>query len=161
MKRFISFSAVLGLIFALNGVAHAIDFAHDGKVDVIQALAVAETTELDFGTVSDNDGTITLDLADTISVDANGISAGGSIASGVYTITGQSGNVVTVVLTAGAMPAGLDMDNFTTSEADLANVTLTGGTLALTIGADLTVTAASAVVGADQVLAFTIGVTYN
>lgn len=161
MKRFVSFSAVLGLIFALNGVAHAIDFAHDGKVDVIQALAVAETTELDFGTVSDNDGTITLDLADTISVDANGISAGGTIASGVYTITGQSGNVVTVVLTAGAMPAGLALTNFTASEGDLANVTLTGGTLALTIGADLTVTAASAVVGADQVLAFTVGVTYN
>ena len=160
MKRFVSFSAVLGLIFALNGVAHAIDFAHDGKVDVIQALAVAETTELDFGTVSDNDGTITLDLADGIT-DPSGIHAGGTVASGVYTITGQSGNVVTVVLTAGAMPAGLDMDNFTTSEADLALVTLTGGTLALTIGADLTVTAASAVVGADQVLAFTIGVTYN
>ncbi len=160
MKRFVSFSAVLGLIFALNGVAHAIDFAHDGKVDVIQALAVAETTELDFGTVSDNDGTITLDLVDGIT-DPSGIHAGGTVASGVYTITGQSGNVVTVVLTAGAMPAGLDMDNFTTSEADLALVTLTGGTLALTIGADLTVTAASALVGADQVLAFTIGVTYN
>ena len=160
MKRFVSFSAVLGLIFALNGVAHAIDFAHDGKVDVIQALAVAETTELDFGTVSDNDGTITLDLADGIT-DPSGIHAGGTVASGVYTITGQSGNVVTVVLTAGAMPAGLDMDNFTTSEADLALVTLTGGSLALTIGADLTVTAASAAVGNDQVLAFTIGVTYN
>ena len=131
MKRFVSLSAVLGLIFALNGVAHAIDFAHDGKVDVIEALAVAETTELDFGTVSDNDGTITLDLADTISVDANGISAGGTIASGVYTVSGKDGNVVTVVLTVGAMPPGLLLANFTTSEADLANVTLTGGNAAI------------------------------
>ena len=161
MKRFVSFSAVLGLIFALNGVAHAVDFAHDGRVEIIEALGVAETTELNFGKVSDNDGTITLDLADTISLDVNGISAGGPIASGVYTITGQSGNVVSVVLTAGAMPAGLAMATFTTSEADLGNVTLTGGTLALTIGADLTVTAASAAVGADQLLNFTIGVTYN
>ena len=134
MKRFVSFAAVLGLIFALNGVAHAVDFLH---------------------------GTITLDLADTISVDANGSSAGGTIASGVYTITGKSGNVVTVVLTPGGMPAGLSMGTFTTSEADLGNVTLTGGTLALTIGADLTVTAASAAVGNDQVLNFTIAVTYN
>ena len=161
MKRFVSLSAVLGLIFALNGVAHAIDFAHDGKVDVIEALAVAETTELDFGTVSDNDGTITLDLADTISVDANGISAGGTIASGVYTVSGKDGNVVTVVLTVGAMPPGLLLANFTTSEADLANVTLTGGNAAITIGADLTVTAAAAGLGDDQVLAFTVGVTYN
>ncbi len=161
MKRFVSLSAVLGLIFALNGVAHAIDFAHDGKVDVIQALAVAETTELDFGAVSDNDGTITLDLLNTISVDASGIAAGGSPASGVYTVSGKDGNVVTVVLTAGAMPAGLDMDNFTTSEADLANVTLTGGNAAITIGADLQVTAAAAGVGNDQLLAFTVGVTYN
>ncbi len=160
MKRFVSFSAVLGLIFALNGVAHAIDFAHDGVVDVIQALAVAETTELDFGTVSDNDGTITLDLLDGIT-DPSGISAGGTVASGVYTITGQSGNVVTVVLTVGAMPPGLLLANFTTSEADLANVTLTGGNAAITIGADLTITAATAAVGNDQVLNFTIGVTYN
>ncbi len=161
MKRFVSFSAVLGLIFALNGVAHAVDFGHDGKVDVLEALAVAETTELDFGAVSDNDGTITLDLLNTISVDANGIAAGGVPQSGVYTVSGASGNVVTVVLTVGAMPPGLLLLNFTTSEADLALVTLTGGNAAITIGADLQVTAAAAGVGNDQVLAFTVGVTYN
>ncbi len=161
MKHFISFSVALGLIMVLTGVGHAADFAHDGKVDVILALSVAETIELDFGTVSDNDGTITLDTSDTISSDTNGISAGGSIATGVYTISGQSGNIVTVVLTAGSMPAGLAMANFTTSEADLSAVTLVAGTAAITIGADLTVTAASAATGNDQALNFTVAVTYT
>ncbi len=161
MKHFIRFSMALGLIMGLTGVGHTADFAHDGKVDVILALSVAETTELDFGTVSDNDGTITLDLTNTIPSDTNGISAGGTIASGVYTISGQSGNIVSVVLTAGSMPAGLAMANFTTSEADLSAVTLVAGTAAITIGADLTVTAASAATGNDQALNFTISVTYN
>ena len=161
MKRFVSFSAVLGLIFALNGVAHAVDFAQDGLVDVIEALGVAETTELDFGAVSDNDGTITLGLGDTITADANGIAAGGLPQSGVYTVSGKSGVTVTVVLTVGAMPPGLLLSNFTTSEPDLALVTLTAGSAAITIGADLQVTALAAGVGNDQVLGFTIGVTYN
>lgn len=161
MKRFVSFSAVLGLIIALNGVAHATDFDQVGRVDIITALTIAETSILDFGSVAANDGFITLDTGGTISVDGSGIAAGGTVASGDYTISGESGLTVQVVLTALGMPAGLALSNFVTLPADLSSATLTGGNLQFMIGADLTVTAASVATGTDQALNFRIAVTYN
>ncbi len=161
MKRFIGFSVALGLVFAVNGLANATDFAQTGKVDVIAALSVAQNTELDFGAVSANDGTITLDSADTITSDPAGISVGAvAVASGEYTITGQSGNVVTVTLTPGSQPAGLVLSSFT-ADQPLGTITLTAGTATIKVGADLQVIAASVTTGNDKVLNFTLGVTYN
>ncbi len=159
MKYLISFSVAVSLIMVLNGVAKATDFDHVGLVDVIEALALAEDTQLDFGTVSANLGTITLDTADSIT-DPSGISVVGPFTSGDFTITGQSGNTVQVVVSAGSMPSGLDLKNFTTSPADLTALTLTSGTASFTIGADLEVLAGVST-GTDQSLNFTIAVTYN
>ncbi len=161
MKLFSNIGLALVLTFTFSSIALATDFAVDGKVDVVAALAVAETTELDFGKVTDNDGTITLSLVNTITSDTNGIGVGGTIVSGVYTITGGANETVAVVLT-GSSASGLTIGTFTTSEGDLNTVALgAGGSNALTIGADLTVVAASAAAGDDQSLSFTIGVTYN
>ena len=162
MKHLIRFSVALGLIMVLSGVAHATGFDQIGRVDVITALSISQTSILDFGTVSANDGFLTLDTSDTITADANGISVpGGSIASGDYTISGESGSTVQVVLSAGSMPAGLALTNFTTFPADLSAATLTGGNLQFNIGADLTMTAASVATGTNQALNFTIAVTYQ
>ncbi len=133
----------------------------NGRVDVQQALGLSETTELDFGTVADNDGTITLDLSDSISSDPGGISVGGAIASGVYTCTGSPNATVSVTLT-GSTSAGLTIGNFTSSEADLWTVSLGGsGSKDITLGADLTVNSASASPGLDQALSFILTVNYN
>ncbi len=162
MKRFVSFSAVLGLIIALNGVAHATDFDRVGRVDIITALTINENNILDFGTVAANFGFITLDTAGTITVDGSGIGAGGSVASGDYTISGEPSAVVQVVLTALGMPAGLALTNFVTLPADLSAATLSAGPgeLQFFIGADLTVSA-GVVTGSDQALNFKIAVTYQ
>ena len=133
----------------------------DGRVDVQQALGMSETTELDFGTVVDSDGTITLDLLNSISSDPAGISLGGNIVSGVYTCTGTPNETVSVTLM-GSTSAGLTIGNFTSSEPDLAFVSLgPGGSKDLTLGADLTVNSASASPGLNQPLDFTVTVNYN
>ncbi|MEE9278860.1 MAG: DUF4402 domain-containing protein [Myxococcota bacterium] len=151
----------LVLAMGFTPMASAIDFTHDGVVDVFAALAVAETTELDFGIVSDNDGTVTLNTSDTISSDPSGIHAGGTVATGDYTITGEASTTVAVTLT-GSTAAGLTIGTFTTDQADLNNVPLgVGGSVVLAIGADLTVSAASASPGTNQTLSFTLGITYN
>ena len=146
---------------ALSPTASAVDFNHDGVVDVKTAVTVAETTELDFGAVSDNDGTVTLGLADSITSDPNGIAAGGTVATGDYTITGESGALVTIVLTGSGPTSGLTIGNFTTDQADLNNVTITGGSIVLAIGDDLTVAEATAAAGLNYPLNFTLGITYN
>ncbi len=133
----------------------------DGLVDVMQALGLSETIELDFGTVVDRDGTITLDLSDSISSDPGGISLGGTIASGVYNCTGQPNTTVSVT-PMGSTTAGLTIGNFTSSEPDLAFVSLgPGGSKSLTLGADVTVNSATAAPGPNQLLPFTITVNYN
>ena len=133
----------------------------NGLVDVQQALGLSENTQLDFGAVVDEDGTITLDLSDSISSDPAGISMGGTIASGDYTCTGSPDATVSVTLT-GSSSAGLTIGNFTSSEPDLMSVSLGPlGSKDLTLGADLTVDSASASPGLDQPLDFTVTVNYN
>ncbi len=152
---------VFGVTLGLTTVAGATDFLHDGRVDIVAALAVAETTELDFGSVTDNNGTVTLNTSDVISSDPSSIHVGGTVASGDYTITGEANLIVTVVLT-GSAASGLTIDTFTTNQGDLTSVNLgAGGSVVVTIGADLTVASATAAPGANQALNFTIGVTYN
>ncbi len=149
------------LAMGISPLAGAVDFAHDGHVDVFEALGVAETQDLLFGTVTDADGTVTLDINDTITADPAGIHVGGTVFSGDYNITGAANQTVTVVLT-GTTTAGLTIGSFTTNQADLNNVNLgVGGSVVVTIGADLTVNSAVAVTGANQPLNFTIAVTYN
>ncbi len=133
----------------------------NGRVDVYAAIGMSETTELDFGLVALANGTITLGLSDSITSDANGISYGGTIASGVYTVTGEASQTVSMSLT-GSTSSGLTIGTFTSSEADLGTVSLGGGgSNAVTLGADLTVAQGPASTGNDQALNFTITVNYN
>ncbi len=111
--------------------------------------------------MTDNDGTITLDLSDSISSDPGSISLGGTIASGIYTVTGTANETVSITLM-GSTSAGLTIGNFTSSEPSLSTVSLGGsGSKAITLGADLTVASATAAPGADQALSFTFTVNYN
>ena len=133
----------------------------DGRVDVQEAIGLSETIELDFGVVVDADGTIRLGLADSIISDPSGISVGGSIASGVYTFTGTPNAIVSASLS-GSSSAGLTLGNFTSAEADLGTISLgPSGSHDVTLGADLTVAGASAAPGSNQLLPFTISVSYN
>jgi hypothetical protein len=143
----------------------ALDSAEDGVVDVFIALSVVETVELDFGAVIDADGTITLDTTDTIASDPAGIHQGGTVASGVYTISGQPSTAIDVDI-APANANGLLLSNFTTDVGagvfPLVGVMIDGvGDLAMTIGSDLEVQSGTAAPGANQPLNFTITVTYN
>ncbi len=153
------------LLVASPFQALALDSAQDGVVDVFIALSVVETVELDFGAVIDADGTITLDTTDTIASDPAGIHQGGTVASGLYTISGQPSTAVDVDI-APANANGLLLSSFTTDVGGgvfpLVAVMIDGvGDLAMTIGADLEVQSGTAAPGANQPLNFTITVTYN
>ena len=160
MTRLATTALVICLVAGLNTFAAATDFAEDGVVDVYAALAVVEDTEIDFGTVTDNDGTVTLGLLDSITSDVSGIHVGSStVLSGDYTISGEVGAAVGIDI-AGSTTAGLEIVNFTTNAGVLP---LAGQILpvVLVIGADLTVTSATAAPGTNQLLNFTITVNYE
>ncbi|MBK7702070.1 MAG: DUF4402 domain-containing protein [bacterium] len=164
--RKLTFLSLAALVVAFPiSQALALDSPQDAKVDVFIALSVAETVEMDFGAVIDADGTITLDTNDVIAADPASIHQGGTVASGVYTITGQPSQAVDVAITP-ANANGLLLANFTTDVGGgtfpLAGVMIDGvGNLAMALGADLTVQSGVAAPGANQALNFTVTVTYN
>ncbi|MBU0743680.1 DUF4402 domain-containing protein [bacterium] len=163
-KHLILTLAALLVAFPFTQVM-ALDSPQDGRVDVFVALTVAETVEMDFGAVIDADGTVTLDVTDTIASDPNGIHQGGTVASGLYTINGQPSTAIDVSISA-QNANGLLLSNFTTDAGGgvfpLVGVLIDGvGNLAMALGADLQVQSGVAAPGANQPLNFTITVTYN
>ena len=159
-KNFKRLVIVFGLTLGLSGVAHAVDFSQNALVDVLTAIGLTNDTQMDFGVVSDNDGTITLSTADAISVDASGIAAGGVPLSADFTVTGAANDTVQITFT-GSNANGLQILNFVTSPANVSALALgVGGSTTFIVGADLTVTAASASTGTNTNVAYTVHIIY-
>ncbi len=53
-----------------------------------QDLDVTQSSVIDFGSIVDAAGTVTLGTSSSITADPDGIHLGGSVQSGVYVITG-------------------------------------------------------------------------
>ncbi len=126
-------------------------------------LTVSEVVELSFGSVVDQDGTITLGLSDAIVSDPNAIHMGGAVATGQYEISGDPFASVSIQF-AGSTANGLSIYQFDTDQGTppLSGVALDGdGTLLLRVGATLTVTADECTPGNAQALPFTITVNYE
>ncbi len=126
-------------------------------------ISVVEDVELDFGAVVDVDGSVVLNLSDTIASDPNGIHVGGFVSSGVYRIQGDPLTAVDIDISA-QNGSGLSLSGFTTSEGAppiLAAALDAGGRLDLTLGATLTVTSSQATPGDNQALSFTFTIDYN
>ena len=160
MTRLATTALMICLVAGLSTVAAATDFGEDGVVDVYAALAVTESVEIDFGTVTDNDGVITLTLVNTIVGDASGIHVGSSTpVTGSYIVSGQAGAAVGIDIN-GSTTAGLEIKNFTT---DAGVLPLAGQILPITlaVGADLEVFSGTAAPGNDQPLNFTVSVNYE
>jgi len=126
-------------------------------------ITIVEAAELDFGAVVDLNGSVVLDLNDTITSDPSGIHVGGFISSGIYTIQGDALRTVDINIVA-QNSNGLNLSSFTTSEGSppILNAALDAlGELDLTVGATLTVESSLASPGFNQALAYTFTVNYN
>jgi len=126
-------------------------------------LAISESTELDFGSVVDRDGSVSLGLADNIIFDPFSIHVGDPVATGEFLITGDPFATFTLSVS-GSTIGGLGIGSFDTSEGPppLLNVSLNAvGQLDLRLGADLTVNSAQVLPAPDQPLLFTITIDYN
>jgi len=126
-------------------------------------LSILESVELDFGTVVDENGAVTIGLADAVTLDPFGIHVGDPVTTGHYLIGGDPFATVSLTIT-GSTVNGLSVGSFETSEGTppLLNAALDiSGELDLSIGATVTVNSAQVVPGDSQSLLFTITVNYN
>lgn len=127
------------------------------------AVSIITDQQMDFGQLADKNGSVTLGLVDVITADPDLIHYGGSPYSGIYTITGDPSTAVDISISA-APSNGFSLDTFVSSEGAIPLVGVLlgpGGELVLTIGATLTVNAATANIGPGQNVSFTITSTYN
>jgi hypothetical protein len=126
-------------------------------------LAISESTEIDFGSVVDRDGSVSLGLADAIVFDPFSIHVGDPVTTGEFLITGDPFATFSLSVS-GSTIGGLGIGTFETSEGTppLLNVSLNAtGQLDLRLGANLTVDSAQVLPAPDQPLLFTITINYN
>lgn len=167
-----SWSCLLALttVAMLAVPASAVDLATNAVVEIVEGIAVSQTTALNFGTLARNSGTVIVAPPDGAITDPNSLVVDATdLSQGVFSVVSQAGANLVVDCTAGSMPAGITLGTFMADWADLdaagavpLNRTLGTGTEALEIGATISIDRSTvAVSGAPVNLPYTVSVTYQ
>lgn len=133
-KLIISLAAVM-----TSSAALAADLTGTANVNLLAPLNLAETTQVDFGTIGNEDGTCTMATGGALTGSA-GQTCSGSQTPGVFTVTGTAGQVIDVSATAGAAVDGV---TFNPVIDGAATATLVGGTATVTMIGNLVLSSAT------------------
>jgi hypothetical protein len=123
--------------FSISSLGFADNIVDDATANVVlqTALDVVETTQLDFGTVVNTDGSCTLSQAGAL-----GGTCSGTGTAGVFTITGDNNALVGITTAFGTLEGG--NIKFTPSAPATATIG-SGGNIAVNVGGDLLLDGAS------------------
>jgi len=121
MKKLTLILAASALIAAQT--VDADDLSSTANVNLLSALSLAETTQVDFGTLVINDGTCTMATGGALS-GAGGQTCSGTQQPGLFTITGTDGQTLDISASAGAAVDGVTFNPVIDGPA---TVTLSGG----------------------------------
>ena len=127
-----------------------------------KAITVAETQQMNFGTiaVTSGGGTVTINTAGTVTAPI-GFTPSGVTNAGSFHVTGTNGCNVTISFVAGSLTGpgtAMQIQNFTTDAGTTPVLTPAGGALNFNVGADLVVNAAQA--GGSYSGTYTVTVIY-
>lgn len=122
MKKVLMAASLAAL--TASGAVLAADQAGNANVEIVSAILITETTQIDFGQIINVDGTCTMAAGGALSGTA-GMGCTGTETAGVFNISGTSGAVVDVSVTAGAAVDGV---SYNPAVDGAASRTLTGGT---------------------------------
>lgn len=156
MNKMILTAAVAA--FSFSGAAMAATVTGNANVNIIPALSITETTEIDFGSIAAVDGTCTMDAAGALTAsgpNAAQLNCNGTQTPATFTITGEAGEVVDVSVTAGAAVDGV---TFNPAIEGSASPTLALGVAAVTVRGSIDL--ASATVG-DKDISYTFTANYQ
>ena len=156
MKRF-SCLAILALVAMAATGAQAFDLVTTAAVEIVEGVTASETTGMDFGQVADHDGALVLSTDPTAAMtDASHISFDPTgYTPAILDVTSIIGASLNASFTDAGDVAGLalgtwtvSLDGGSTDEGDITDITQITSADTWNVGATLTVTAATAVVGA-------------
>lgn len=152
MLRFVKLG-LLGLTvlstLAVSSDAFATDATGNASADIVAAIAVSETTAMDFGNIAPDAAgdTVTLTAAGSISAADADTSLFGTPAAGVFGATGAASTAVTISFSTGDTLVNgantMALGSFT-HDAGGSPAFSAGGALNFSVGAALTVGAAQA-----------------
>lgn len=156
MNKIILTAAVAA--FSFSGAALAATVTGNANVNIIPALSITETTEIDFGNIAAVDGTCTMDATGVLTgsgPNAADLNCTGSQTPATFTISGEDGEVVDVSVTAGAAVGGVTFNPVIDGST---SPTLALGVAAVTVRGSIDL--ASATVG-DKNIAYTFTANYQ
>jgi len=144
MNKFILSTAIAA--FSFSSVTLAANITGTANVNIIPALSITETTEIDFGNIAAVDGICTMDEAGTLSSLSTELNCSGTQTPATFTITGEASEVVDVSVAAGAAVDGV---TFTPVIDGATSRTLAAGTAAVTVHGNISLVGAT--VGAKEI----------
>jgi len=148
---------IVALVVCCATSVQAFDLVTTAAVEIVEGISIAQTTGMDFGQVADHDGALVLATnpaspmtdASFISFDPTGYTPG------IFTVNSIIGASVNASFVDAADVPGLALSAWTVSldggssdEGDLTAITQVAAADTWNIGATLTVTAATASIGA-------------
>ena len=139
---------------SLSGVALATDLASNANVEIVTAIAISEDTQIDFGLLTNEDGTCTMASGGALTGSA-GQSCTGSATPGSFTVTGTAGKVVDLTLTAGAAVDGVTYNPVVDGSSA---PTLTAGSATVAVIGNLVLASAT---DGDKDIAYTFTANYQ
>ena len=132
--------------FAMSNVALAANpETGNAKVLIVTALGVTETAEIDFGTITNEDGVCTMSSAGVVTNDGNQACSSSGNTIGSFDVTGTDDASVAITLTKSAAVGGVDYAPLLSSN-DLTTGTITlsnTGTATVTVIGSITMTSAT------------------
>ncbi len=154
MKKIILSAAIAA--FSFSGLVSAASITGNANVNIISALSITETTEIDFGNIAAVDGTCTMDAAGSLSGSNADLNCTGTATPATFTLSGEAAEAVDMSVTAGPAVGGV---TFNPVIEGASTVTLDGsGGAAITVRGSLSLS--SATVG-DKDIAYTFTANYQ
>lgn len=136
-KRLIAFAGVSAL--AASSLALAADQAGNANVEIVSAITISEDTQIDFGQVINTDGTCNMASGGSLSGTA-GMGCTGTETPAAFTITGTTGSVVDISVTAGA---AIDGVTYNPVVDGILTRTLTGGSTSVNVIGNIVLSSAT------------------
>ncbi len=132
----------------------ALELAANAKVTIVKAIDIAVVSELDFGTISELNGTCTMASSGALS-GSDGQDCAGTSTPGLFQVAGANGQSIIMNVTAGAAVDGI---NFNPKIDGSVTRTLVDGTANIEIIGDLTLTDTTL---GDKDIAYTVTANYQ
>ena len=149
-----SLRPALLLLTLLPSPLWAAELTANARVNIVEAVDMSTVSELNFGNISQLDGTCSMASSGVLTA-SDGQDCAGSSSPGIFEVAGTTGQSITLNVSAGGSVDGV---SFTPKIDGALTRTLSGGKVSIEVIGDLTLS--NATLG-DKAIAYTVTANYQ